>query len=101
MNINTAVMALNVNNILVKKQLDKDQESRHALKINQEVEFRSEIKNVETSNQNLVAAESKINNIDSVEELVKKTKDSILDKSAMALLSQANKRRADVMTLLQ
>ena len=107
MNINTAVMALNVNNMLVKKQLDKDQENKNvtsALKINEDInkeETGVKVENVETTKENLIAAESDVTNIVMVEDLLKRTKDSILQQSAMALLSQANKNSADVITLLQ
>jgi len=105
MNINTAVMALNVNNVLVKRQLDKELENKNttsALKINEEIYSKEAVEVDElTTNENLVAAESNIKNIDMAEELLKNTKDSILEKSAMALLSQAKKNSADVMNLLK
>ena len=102
MNINTGVVALNVSNMLVKRQLDKEQENKTttvALKINEEIQ--DKVEDLSTTNENLVAAESNIENIDMVESLLKSTKDSILERSAMALLSQANKNSADVMSLLK
>ena len=101
MNINTGVMSLNVNNVLVKRQLDKEQTAKvetSALKINENIEVKEKESNM--INENLVAAESNITNIVEVEDLLKQTKDNILQQSAMAMLSQANKNSADVMTLL-
>jgi hypothetical protein len=102
MNINTGVIALNVSNVLVKRQLDKDQENKTttvALKINEEIQ--DKVADLSTTNENLVAAESNIDNIDMAESLLKRTKDSILERSAMALLSQAKKNSTDVMNLLK
>ena len=73
------------------------------LKIKENVSVETEIseKDVNVTNENLVASESDIKNIDMAEALLKRTKDSLLEKSAMALLSQANKNSSDVITLLQ
>ena len=104
MNINTGVMSLNVNNMLVKRQLDKEQIEKNVsatLKIKENVNVETEIKDINVTNENLVASESDIKNIDMAEALLKRTKDSILEQSAMALLSQANKNSSDVITLLQ
>ena len=106
MNINTGVVALNVSNVLVKRQLDKDVESKNstpALKINEEIKGNEEVKveTLNTTNENLVAAESDIKNLDVAEDLLKRTKDSILQKSAMALLAQANKNSDNVISLLK
>ena len=106
MNINTGVMALNVSNVLVKRQSDEREENKNAtsaLKINEDIQYNEEVKLQELSitSENLVAAESNIKNIDMAEDLLKCTKNSILQQSAMALLSQANKNSSDVMTLLQ
>jgi flagellin len=53
------------------------------------------------TNENLMASESDIKNIEMAEDLLKRTKNDILERSAMALLSQANKNSSDVITLLQ
>ena len=102
MNINTAVMALNLNNVLVKRQLDKEQEDKtvtSALRINENVEVK--VDDLSTTNENLMAAESDVNSVVEIEDLVKRTKDNILQQSAMALLSQAKKNSTDVMNLLK
>ena len=101
MNINTGVMALNVNNMLVKRELDKGQVEKNVpatLKIKDVVNID---KDINVTNENLVASESDIKNIEMAEDLLKRTKNNILEQSAMALLSQANKNSSDVMTLLQ
>ena len=57
----------------------------------------------ETQNlcDNPTAAESRIRDVDMAEEMVTYTKNSILNESAMAMLSQANKQPEKILTLLQ
>ena len=101
--MNIGVMALNVSNVLVKSNLDKEVNSEKVvkLKIKEESEIRNEIRNLEASNENLIAADSDIQNLDKVEEMVKNTKNNILQHSSMALLSQANKNSSNVISLLR
>ncbi len=57
--------------------------------------------NLSTTEENLTAAESRIRDVDMAEEMVAFTKNSILNESAMAMLSQANKQPEKILTLLQ
>lgn len=57
--------------------------------------------NLSTTEENLTAAESRIRDVDMAEEMVTYTKNSILNESAMAMLSQANKQPEKILTLLQ
>ena len=57
--------------------------------------------NLSTTEENLTAAESRIRDVDMAEEMVAYTKNSILNESAMAMLSQANKQPEKILTLLQ
>ena len=57
--------------------------------------------NLATTEENLTAAESRIRDVDMAEEMVTYTKNSILNESAMAMLSQANKQPEKILTLLQ
>ena len=59
------------------------------------------INNLSTTQENLTAAESRIRDVDMAEEMVTYTKNSILNESAMAMLSQANKQPEKILTLLQ
>ena len=57
--------------------------------------------NLATTQENLTAAESRIRDVDMAEEMVAYTKNGILNESAMAMLSQANKQPEKILTLLQ
>ena len=57
--------------------------------------------NLSTTEENLTAAESRIRDVDMAEEMVAYTKNTILNESAMAMLSQANKQPEKILTLLQ
>ena len=57
--------------------------------------------NLSTTQENLTAAESRIRDVDMAEEMVTYTKNTILNESAMAMLSQANKQPEKILTLLQ
>ena len=59
------------------------------------------ISNLSTTSENLSAAESRIRDVDMADEMVKYTKNSILNQSAMAMLAQANQQPQAVLSLLQ
>jgi len=99
MNINTEVVALNVSNILVKKE-QENKNIKSTLKINEDIKYENKTKDLGIGNENLVASESSINNIDMAEELLKNTKENILENSAMAILSQSNKQPEQIIGLL-
>ena len=58
------------------------------------------INNLDTNNENLSAAESRIRDVDMADEMVKYTKNSILNQSAMAMLAQANQQPQAILSLL-
>ena len=100
MNINTGVMALSVSNILVKNE-QENKNIKSTLKINEDVNYENKTRDLGISNENLIASESSINNICVAEELMKSTKENILENSAMAILSQANKQPEQIIGLLK
>jgi len=59
------------------------------------------ISNLRATEENLTAAESRIRDVDMSAEMVKFTKNNILNQSAMAMLAQANQQPQQVLTLLQ
>jgi len=59
------------------------------------------VSNLSTTEENLTAAESRIRDVDMAEEMVSYTKNSILNQSAMAMLSQANQQPQAILALLQ
>jgi flagellin len=59
------------------------------------------ISNLSTTSENLSAAESRIRDVDMADEMVKYTKNSILNQSAMAMLAQANQQPQAILSLLQ
>lgn len=59
------------------------------------------ISNLSATEENLSAAESRIRDVDMSSEMVKFTKNNILNQSAMAMLAQANQLPQNVLTLLQ
>ena len=59
------------------------------------------ISNLRATEENLTAAESRIRDVDMSAEMVKYTKNNILNQSAMAMLAQANQQPQQVLTLLQ
>ena len=94
------IVSLNASNVLERKNIEHDNKTLATkLKISEEV--KCEIKGIESSEENLMAAKSDIKNVDMAEKLLKDTKKSILEQSSMALLSQANKNSNDVISLLQ
>ena len=58
------------------------------------------ISNLSTTSENLSAAESRIRDVDMADEMVKYTKNSILNQSAMAMLAQANQQPQAILSLL-
>lgn len=64
-------------------------------------EFKENINSEVVTESNLSAAESHIQNVATAEEIVGKTKSSILDESKVAMLSQANKKPEQVKMLLE
>ena len=95
--MNIGVVALNVNNILEKKE---NKNIKSSLKINEDIKYENKT-DLGISKENLDASESSINNIDMAEELLKSTKDNILENSAIALLSQAKKQPEQILGLLK
>ena len=59
------------------------------------------INNLTVTEENLTAAESRIRDVDMADEMVKYTKNNILNQSAMAMLAQANQQPQAILTLLQ
>lgn len=59
------------------------------------------VSNLCATEENLSAAESRIRDVDMSDEMVKFTKNNILNQSAMAMLAQANQLPQQVLTLLQ
>jgi len=59
------------------------------------------IKNLDTSAENLQAAESRIRDVDMAKEIMEYTKDSILMQSSQAMLAQANQIPQSVLQLLR
>ena len=105
MNIGSNIIALNVGNMLNKKQLDKenlDKKIESGLKINQDLSDIADISvNTELiSDENLEASESSIKDIAAAEEIFKNTKNLILEKSAMSILAQANHNADKIINLL-
>ncbi len=59
------------------------------------------INNLDTSNENLTAAESRIRDVDMAEEMMNYQKTNILQQAATAMLAQANQQPQNVLTLLK
>jgi flagellin len=59
------------------------------------------IANADNSSENLQSAESSIRDVDMASEMVKYSKDSILQQAAQSMLSQANQSTQGVLSLLQ
>ena len=56
--------------------------------------------NLETTEENLTAAESRIRDVDMAEEIMNFTKQSMINKVAISMLSQANSQAQNVLSLL-
>lgn len=59
------------------------------------------INNLNTSSENLTAAESRIRDVDMAKEMMDQTKNSILSQAAQAMLAQANQQPQGVLQLLR
>ena len=59
------------------------------------------IKNLDTSSENLQAAESRIRDVDMAKEMMEQTKQNILSQAATAMLAQANQAPQGVLQLLR
>lgn len=59
------------------------------------------IANADNTSENLQAAESRIRDVDMAKEMVKYSKDNILQQAAQSMLAQANKSTQGVLSLLQ
>jgi flagellin len=59
------------------------------------------IKNLQTSSENLSAAESRVRDVDMAKETMNQTKNSILAQAAQAMLAQANQQPQGVLQLLR
>lgn len=59
------------------------------------------IKNLDTSSENLAAAESRIRDVDMAKEMMEFTKNNILSQAAQSMLSQANQAPQGVLQLLR
>jgi flagellin len=59
------------------------------------------INNLNTSGENLTAAESRIRDVDMAKEMMNQTKNSILSQAAQAMLAQANQQPQGVLQLLR
>lgn len=85
---------------VVQLALDKVSTQRSALGALQN-RLEHTIANADNSAENLQAAESSIRDIDMADEMVKYSKDSILQQAAQSMLSQANQSTQGVLSLLQ
>ena len=61
----------------------------------------STVRNVDTTAENLQAAESRIRDVDMAKEMMTQTKNNILQQAATAMLSQANQAPQNVLQLLR
>lgn len=59
------------------------------------------INNLNTSSENLTAAESRVRDVDMAKEMMEQTKNSILSQAAQAMLAQANQAPQGVLQLLR
>ena len=59
------------------------------------------INNLNTSSENLTAAESRVRDVDMAKEMMNQTKNSILSQAAQAMLAQANQQPQQVLQLLR
>jgi flagellin len=59
------------------------------------------INNLQTSSENLTAAESRVRDVDMAKEMMEQTKNSILAQAAQAMLAQANQQPQGVLQLLR
>jgi len=84
----------------VQAALDKVSEQRSALGALQN-RLEHTIANADNTSENLQAAESRIRDVDMAKEMVKYSKDNILQQAAQSMLAQANQSTQGVLSLLQ
>jgi flagellin len=63
--------------------------------------FEHTINNLNTSSENLTAAESRVRDVDMAKEMMEQTKNNILAQAAQAMLAQANQQPQGVLQLLR
>lgn len=85
---------------IVQKALDAVSTERSSLGALQN-RLEHTIANADNTSENLQAAESRIRDVDMAEEMVKYSKDNILQQAAQAMLAQANQSTQGVLSLLQ
>ncbi|HWT73656.1 MAG TPA: flagellin [Mobilitalea sp.] len=85
---------------VVQSALNRVSEQRSALGALQN-RLEHTIANADNTSENLTAAESRIRDVDMAKEMVKYSKDNILQQAAQSMLSQANKSTQGVLSLLQ
>ena len=85
---------------VVQSALDKVSNQRSALGALQN-RLEHTIANADNTSENLQSAESRIRDVDMAKEMVKYSKDTILQQAAQAMLAQANQSTQGVLSLLQ
>ena len=85
---------------VVQSALDRVSTQRSALGALQN-RLEHTIKNADNTAENLQAAESRIRDVDMAKEMVKYSKDNILQQAAQAMLAQANQSTQGVLSLLR
>jgi flagellin len=84
----------------IQKAIDTVSAERSKLGANQN-RLEHTINNLNTSSENLTAAESRIRDVDMAKEMMNQTKNSILSQAAQAMLAQANQQPQGVLQLLR
>ena len=92
--------AATANIAVVQSALDKVSNQRSALGALQN-RLEHTIANADNTSENLQAAESRIRDVDMAKEMVKYSKDNILQQAAQSMLSQANQSTQGVLSLLR
>ncbi|MFJ8266893.1 flagellin [Peribacillus asahii] len=99
LNVTTAESASNAIKVL-DEAIKKVSGERSKLGANQN-RLEHTINNLNTSSENLTAAESRIRDVDMAKEMMTQTKNSILSQAAQAMLAQANQQPQGVLQLLR
>ncbi|GAM11992.1 flagellin N-terminal helical domain-containing protein [Mesobacillus selenatarsenatis] len=84
----------------IQSAIDKVSAERSKLGANQN-RLEHTINNLNTSSENLTAAESRIRDVDMAKEMMTQTKNSILSQAAQAMLAQSNQMPQGVLQLLR
>ena len=92
--------AATANILVVQSALDQVSTQRSALGALQN-RLEHTIANAENTSENVQAAESRIRDVDMAKEMVKYSKDNILQQAAQSMLAQANQSTQGVLSLLQ